>query len=122
MNDDSRSAPLMPLRRRPIMALLDLLGQKWALRILWELRGGALNSRALRSASGDISPTVLQSRVNELREAGIIETCRDGYSLTALGTELSEVITPLYFFAGKWADALEATARNRDGTGTDSEP
>lgn len=47
--------------RRPIMALLDLLGQKWALRVIWELRNGALNSRALRSASGEISPTVLQA-------------------------------------------------------------
>jgi DNA-binding HxlR family transcriptional regulator len=27
---------------RPIMALLDLLGRRWALRILWELRGGPL--------------------------------------------------------------------------------
>ncbi|WEJ69840.1 helix-turn-helix domain-containing protein [Pseudomonas sp. PSE14] len=122
MNDDSSSAPLMPLRRRPIMALLDLLGQKWALRILWELRGGALNSRALRAASGNISPTVLQSRVNELREAGIIASCRDGYSLTPLGTELSEVITPLYFFASKWADALDVTERAREGTNTDLAP
>ena len=35
---------------RPIMVLLDLLGRRWALRILWELRGGALTSRALRTA------------------------------------------------------------------------
>jgi DNA-binding HxlR family transcriptional regulator len=25
---------------RPIMALLDLLGRRWTLRILWELREG----------------------------------------------------------------------------------
>ncbi|MCY1550035.1 HxlR-like helix-turn-helix [compost metagenome] len=94
--------------RRPIMALLDLLGQKWALRILWELRDGPLSSRALRSASGDISPTVLQSRVNELRAAGIIASRDNGYSLTPLGEELSAAFLPLYRFAGKWADSLEA--------------
>ncbi|HTO53257.1 MAG TPA: transcriptional regulator, partial [Myxococcota bacterium] len=25
---------------RPIMAALDLLGRRWALRVLWELRNG----------------------------------------------------------------------------------
>ena len=35
---------------RPIMALLDLLGRRWSLRILWELREQALTSRALRNA------------------------------------------------------------------------
>lgn len=77
--------------RRPIMALLDLLGQKWALRVIWELRNGALNSRALRSASGEISPTVLQSRINELRAAGIVVSGDNGYSLTALGSSLRDV-------------------------------
>lgn len=95
--------------RRPIMALLDLLGQKWALRILWELRDGALSSRALRSASGDISPTVLQSRINELRAAGLIESGDKGYALTPLGTELAETFLPLYRFADKWANQLQDT-------------
>ena len=36
---------------RPIMALLDLLGRRWTLRIIWELREDrALTSRALRTA------------------------------------------------------------------------
>ncbi len=95
--------------RRPIMALLDLLGQKWALRILWELRDGALSSRALRSASGDISPTVLQSRINELRAAGLIKSGDKGYALTPLGTELTETFLPLYRFADKWANQLQET-------------
>jgi DNA-binding HxlR family transcriptional regulator len=33
---------------RPIMVLLDLLGRRWSLRILWELRDNALTARALR--------------------------------------------------------------------------
>ena len=35
---------------RPIMAALDLLGRRWALRILWELRAGPLTFRAIRAA------------------------------------------------------------------------
>ena len=54
---------------RPIMALLDLLGRRWSLRILWELRGEALTSRALRAACDEASPTVLQARLSDLREA-----------------------------------------------------
>ena len=52
--------------RRPIMALLELLGRRWALRILWELRNGPLTSRALRTASGELSPNIVQARVNDL--------------------------------------------------------
>ena len=52
---------------RPIMALLDLLGRRWTLRIIWELRDSALTSRALRTACDDASPTVMQARLSELR-------------------------------------------------------
>ena len=55
---------------RPIMALLDLLGRRWSLRILWELRDAPLTSRRLRAACDEASPTVLQARLSELRQAG----------------------------------------------------
>ena len=88
---------------RPIMALLDLLGRRWALRILWELRNGALTSRALRTACDEASPTVLNERLKELREADFIALGEAGYALTALGRELSETCLPLYHFAEKWS-------------------
>jgi DNA-binding HxlR family transcriptional regulator len=88
---------------RPIMVLLDLLGRRWALRILWELRGGALTSRALRTACDEASPTVLNERLKELREANFIELGDAGYALTALGRELSEKFMPLHHFAEKWS-------------------
>jgi hypothetical protein len=33
---------------RPVMALLDLLGRRWALRTIWELREDSLSFRALQ--------------------------------------------------------------------------
>lgn len=86
------------------MALLDLLGRRWTLRILWELRAGPLTSRALRAACDEASPTVLQARLAELREAGLVdhETGR-GYALTGLGEELRAAFAPLYGFAERWA-------------------
>src|SRR4051794_8501030 len=84
---------------RPIMALLDLLGRRWTLRTLWELREQTLTSRALREACDDASPTVLQSRMGELREAGFIElNPSGGYHLTDLGRELNRTLLPLHGF------------------------
>src|SRR6201990_118330 len=74
---------------RPVMALLDLLGRRWTLRIIWELREDrALTSRALRTACDEASPTVLNERLKELRDDDFIELGDGGYSLTALGHEL----------------------------------
>src|SRR3569833_1548487 len=80
---------------RPIMVLLDLLGRRWSLRILWELRDEPLTSRALRTACDDASPTVLQARLTELREAGFVELGDSGgYGLTPLGRELRVMVVP----------------------------
>ncbi len=88
---------------RPIMVLLDLLGRRWTLRIVWELRDQPLTSRALRSACDEASPTVLQARLSELREAGFVELADDGYALTATGRELFENFLPLHRFAERWS-------------------
>ncbi len=89
---------------RPIMVLLDLLGRRWTLRILWELRGGPLTSRALRAACDEASPTVLQARLSELREAGFVElVAAGGYGLTGMGRELQENFLPLHRFAERWS-------------------
>ena len=54
--------------RRPIMALLEQLGRRGTLRILWELRDGAPQSfRALQANAGEMSPSVLNERMKELR-------------------------------------------------------
>src|SRR5262245_64105660 len=70
---------------RPIMALLDLLGRRGALRVLWELRSGeAMTFRALQDAA-QTNPSVLNTRLQELREAEVIAHDGDGYVLTAHG-------------------------------------
>ena len=89
---------------RPIMALLDLLGRRWTLRIIWELREQPLTSRALRAACDEASPTVLQARLSELRDAGLVELMPgDGYGLTGIGKELLQNFLPLHRFAERWS-------------------
>ena len=87
---------------RPIMALLDLLGRRWSLRIVWELREAPLTSRALRTACDEASPTILQTRLTELRAADLVELAPDGYRLTGLGRDLFETFLPLHRFAERW--------------------
>ncbi len=92
---------------RPIMALLDLLGRRWTLRVIWELRAGRLTFRALQEAGGGVSPTVLNQRLRELRESGLIDAAgRDGYGLTPLGRELIDQLLPLVAWSAKWAAAI----------------
>lgn len=88
---------------RPIMALLDLLGRRWALRILWELSTAALSFRELRARCDDMSPSVLNRRLAELRGARLVELTDDGFVLTNEGADLLEVFAPLSSWANRWA-------------------
>ena len=91
------------------MALLDLLGRRWALRVLWELRSGPLQFRALQERCDEMSSSVLNQRLGELRAAGIVTTAEGGYRLTEEGERLLEAFPPLNAWAERWA------ARSSDG-------
>lgn len=88
------------------MAALDLLGRRWALRILWELRDGAVGFRALQERCDGLSPTVLNTRLGELRAAGIVEQDENrAHRLTPLGEDLGDAIAPLRAWAARWAES-----------------
>ena len=91
---------------RPIMAALDLLGRRWSLRILWELRATPLTFRALQDACGGLSPSVLQQRLNDLREAGLVlHDGSSGYGLTEAARSLQPILLTLNDWAEGWAAA-----------------
>jgi len=87
---------------KPVMALLDLLGRRMCLRILWELRETNLKFRALQAAAAT-NPSVLNTRLGELREAGLVERTSDGYQLTEAGLNLAGLLLPLHAWAEAWA-------------------
>ncbi len=100
---------------RPIMAALDLLGRRWALRILWELnQNGASSFRDLQKLCGDISPTVLNTRLSELRETGIIaQRDKEGYVITEEGIALGKIILMLNAWAERWAGRMNVGEASR---------
>ncbi|MEO7549325.1 MAG: helix-turn-helix domain-containing protein [Ramlibacter sp.] len=86
------------------MALLDLLGRRGTLRVLWELRDGHPQSfRLLRSSADGISPSVLNDRLRELREARILALGQGGYALTPTGLKLVGHLNPLNRWSEDWA-------------------
>jgi DNA-binding HxlR family transcriptional regulator len=99
----------LPKRReRPIMALVHLLGKKWVMRIVWELRDGPLNFRALQEACGQLSPSSLNARLKDLTAKRLVEsTVGEGYALTSLGRELLAHFLPLHDWSERWAAQVD---------------
>jgi DNA-binding HxlR family transcriptional regulator len=88
------------------MALLDLASRSQLLRVVWELRNGPLRFRSLQEACGDISPSLLNRRLRELREAELVELSIEGYLLTAIGVGLYRALQPVSEWARNWAEGL----------------
>lgn len=94
---------------RPLMAALDLLGRRWALRVLWELKTGPVGFRELRARCDDVSSSVLRDRLVELVEAGVVEQDdAAAYLLTRLGHDLVRALDPLSAWSQRWARSLES--------------
>ena len=87
------------------MALFDLAGRRWTLRVIWELSeaGEPLTFRELKARCADMSSSVLTRRLGELREARLVTRHDDGYALSALGEDLVTSMQPLLAWARRWA-------------------
>lgn len=92
------------------MAALDLLGRRWALRLVWELRDGPVGARELRQRCDGMSSSVLYDRLKELGEANLIEKDDGGrYRLSEVGAKLGSAIQPLIDWADDWEKVQRRT-------------
>jgi len=86
------------------MVLLDLLGRRWALGVIWVLSDGPLTFSELQRALENVSTSVLSDRLRELRESRVVSTDPGGrYILTPEGDKLFQVVLPLADWAKRWA-------------------
>ena len=87
--------------------LLELLESRYALRVLWALKDGHPQTfRLLQDSIGSITPNTLNTRIKELRAAGLMTHGTSGYTLTTLGTDLLKRLGEIPAFAGKWVNNL----------------
>ena len=87
-----------------INQLLALLEARYSLRVLWALRDGhAQTFRLLQDSVGGITPNTLNTRIKELREAGLVTHGSDGYVVTPAGADLLKRITELQPFDDAFA-------------------
>ena len=87
--------------------LLELLESRYAIRVLWALKDGhAQTFRLLQDSVGNITPNTLNTRIKEMREAGLITHGSDGYVVTASGADLLKRLGDLSAFATKWSANL----------------
>jgi len=92
--------------------LLALLESRYAMRVLWALRDGhAQTFRLLQDSVGGITPNTLNTRIKELREAGLLNHGNEGYLLTNSGAELTRRLAELPGFASKWVASQTRKAR-----------
>lgn len=98
--------------KQAINEAMELLQRRWSLRVLWELSKASMTFRALQGCCDEVSPTVLNQRLAELREVGLVERGESGYALTPLGAELVAAFAPLSKWAVRWKRTLERSARN----------
>jgi DNA-binding HxlR family transcriptional regulator len=84
--------------------LLSLMESRYAIRVMWALKDGhAQTFRLLQDSVGGITPNTLNTRIKELREAGLLTHGSDGYVVTSLGADLLKRLGDLSAFATKWA-------------------
>lgn len=96
------------LAKQAINAAIDLFHRRWVLRILWELRGEPLTFRALQEACSEVSPTVLNQRLKELREAQLVDhQPGEGYALSEHGRSLLAAMEPMMAWAVQWWRATQ---------------
>ncbi|WP_433575810.1 winged helix-turn-helix transcriptional regulator [Nocardia brasiliensis] len=90
----------------PILAAMELLGQRWMLRILWELEPGRLGFLELRRRMDNCSSSMLSVRLQHLQSAGLIVKNADkSYELTTAGTGLTAALHPLWDWSRHWTPA-----------------
>ena len=83
--------------------LLALLEARYAIRVLWALRDGHPQTfRLLQDSVGGITPNTLNTRIKELREAGLLGHGSDGYCVTPAGADLLRRLSDLPAFAARW--------------------
>lgn len=99
----------------PIRDILDRIGDRWSLLIMWSLDDGPLRFSALQRRIGDISQRMLAKTIRKLEQDGFVSRkatptmpMRVDYALTSLGRSFLDPLNTLIDWADKHHDAIRA--------------
>lgn len=99
---------MSPKEPAAISQLLALLEARYAIRVLWALRDGHPQTfRLLQDSVGGITPNTLNTRIKQLRQAGLMDHGNEGYIVTPAGADLLKRMGELPAFATRWV-AMQA--------------
>ncbi len=93
----------------PVSKATEIIGEKWTLLILRELLMGTSRFNDFQRSMSRISPTVLNKRLKQLEEKGVVLKKRVSgqkgfeYRLTAMGKELEPLIEQVAIWGQRWA-------------------
>jgi DNA-binding HxlR family transcriptional regulator len=93
----------------PVAKSAEIIGDPWSILIVRDLLLGSSRFSSLQRGLPRISPTVLNTRLKELEDRGVITKRRlngrrgYAYHLTAAGRELSAVVEALAVWGMRWA-------------------
>src|SRR5262249_12003420 len=98
---------------RPAMVLLDLLGRRWALRLLWEFRDrDRMSFNELQTRCAGVSPSVLSQRLRDLLDAQVVRVEETGwYAVTDIGKELRDPLERLDAWTKRWVQRFGTGGR-----------
>lgn len=95
-------------------AAVDVVGGKWKVLILWELRQEPMRFGELRKGLPGVSEKMLTQHLRELERDGVVHRevyptvpPRVEYSLTADGKELNDALAPLGAWGSRHKGRLE---------------
>jgi DNA-binding HxlR family transcriptional regulator len=102
----------------PIRDILDRIGDRWSLLVLWTLSDGTLRFTALKRRIGDISQRMLAQTLRRLEQDGFISRevyptipPRVEYALTDLGRSFLAQLEGLIEWADNHHEAVRAARR-----------
>jgi DNA-binding HxlR family transcriptional regulator len=97
--------------------LLSLLESRYCIRVLWALKDGHPQTfRLLQDSVGLITPNTLNTRIKDLRAAGLMTHGDDGYTVTSSGVDLLKRLNELQAFATKWVASQAKKAATKQAT------
>jgi DNA-binding HxlR family transcriptional regulator len=103
-----------PLEPCPIRDVLDRIGDRWSLLVLWSLADGTLRFTELKRTIGDVSQRVLAQTLRRLEQDGFVlreiyptVPPRVDYTLTDMGRSFLRPMNGLI----DWADQYQGEIR-----------